>query len=66
MVRSLAQSLAAAAAVAMVSFATFDALSFAMAAGMTFFLLGCVGALWRLHVGLPSHVDAVEGEAGSR
>ena len=65
-VRSLAQSLAAAAAAAMVSFATFDALSFAMAAGMTFFLLGCVGAMWRLHVGLPSQVDTVEGEAGSR
>jgi O-antigen ligase len=46
--RHLAQCMAAAVAVPPVAFATFDALSFAMAAGLTFLMLGCVGALWRL------------------
>jgi polysaccharide biosynthesis protein PslJ len=46
--RDLAQCLAAAVAAAAVSFSTFDALSFKMAAGLTFLLLGCVGAAWRL------------------
>lgn len=46
--RDLAQCLAAAIATSAVSFSTFDALSFAMAAGLTFLLLGCVGAAWRL------------------
>jgi O-antigen ligase len=46
--RHLAQCLAACAAVATVSFATYDALSFSRAAGLTFLLLGCAGALWRL------------------
>lgn len=56
--RSLAQSLAAAIAVALVAFGTFDALSFPMAAGTTFFVLGCIGALWRLEVVLPGRVGA--------
>lgn len=47
-VRDFAQCLAAAVAAAAVSFATFDALGFKMAAGLTFLLLGCVGAAWRL------------------
>jgi hypothetical protein len=46
--RDLAQSMAAAVAVPMVAFVTFDAFSFPMAAGLTFLMLGCVGALWRL------------------
>jgi len=46
--RHLAQCLAACVAVATVSFATFDALSFPMAAGLTFLLLGCCGTVWRL------------------
>ena len=46
--RDLAQCLAASVAVPMVSFATLDVLSFPMAAGLTFLVLGCVGALWRL------------------
>jgi polysaccharide biosynthesis protein PslJ len=46
--RHLAQCMAAAVAVPVVAFATFDALSFAMAASLTFLMLGCVGALWRL------------------
>lgn len=47
-IRDLAQGLAAAVAASAVSFSTFDALSFKMAAGLTFLLLGCVGAAWRL------------------
>jgi hypothetical protein len=47
-VRDLMQSLAAAVAAAAVSFATFDALSFGIASGLTFLVLGCVGAAWRL------------------
>ena len=47
-IRDLAQSLAAAIASAAVSFATLDAFSFMIISGMTFMLLGCVGALWRL------------------
>lgn len=46
--RDLLQSLAVAIAAAAVSFATFDALSFAIAAGLTFLILGCCGAAWRL------------------
>lgn len=46
--RGLAQSLAASVATAAVSFATFDALSFSIAAGVCFLLLGCVGAAWRM------------------
>jgi len=46
--RDLAQSLAASIAVAGLTFGTFDALGFSMATGLTFLLLGCIGALWRL------------------
>jgi polysaccharide biosynthesis protein PslJ len=46
--RDLAQSLAASIAVAAVSFATYDALSFTISAGLTFLLLGCIGAMSRL------------------
>ncbi len=46
--RDLAQCLAASIAVAAVSFATYDALSFTISAGLTFLLLGCTGAMWRL------------------
>ena len=46
--RDLAQSFAASVAVPMAGFATLDSLSFPMAAGLTFLVLGCVGALWRL------------------
>jgi polysaccharide biosynthesis protein PslJ len=48
-IRDLAQSLAAAVAVDATCFATFDALSFSIAAGLTFLLLGCIGAAWRLY-----------------
>jgi O-antigen ligase len=46
--RDLGQSLAASVAVAAVTFATFDALSFPIAAGLTFLVIGCAGALRRL------------------
>lgn len=46
--RDLAQALAASIAAAAAAYATFDALSFFMAAGLTFLLLGCAGAAWRL------------------
>jgi O-antigen ligase len=46
--RHLAQCLAASIAAAAVSFATYDALSFPMASGLTFLLLGSCGAYWRL------------------
>jgi polysaccharide biosynthesis protein PslJ len=46
--RDLAQCLAASVAAAAVSFATFDALSFSIASGLCFLVLGCVGAAWRL------------------
>ncbi len=47
-VRDLAQSLAAAVAVAAACFATFDVLSFSMAAGLTFMIIGATGAAFRL------------------
>jgi hypothetical protein len=47
-VRDLAQSLAAAIAVAAACFGTFDTLGFAVAAGLTFVLIGCTGAACRL------------------
>ncbi|MDQ3932797.1 MAG: O-antigen ligase family protein [Actinomycetota bacterium] len=47
-VRDLAQSLIASMVVFLLAFATFDALSFPMVAGLLFLLLGCGGALWRL------------------
>jgi O-antigen ligase len=46
--RDLGQALTASVAVAMVTFATFDALSFAMASGLIFLLLGCCGAALRI------------------
>jgi O-antigen ligase len=46
--RDLGQCLAASIAVGAVCFASFDALSFSIAAGLFFLLFGCVGAAWRL------------------
>lgn len=46
--RDLAQSVAAAVMAAMLSFATFDGLSFPMATILLFLLVGCAGALRRL------------------
>ena len=47
-VRDLGQTMAATVAIAGVSFATLDELSFAIAASLTFLIIGCSGALWRL------------------
>jgi polysaccharide biosynthesis protein PslJ len=47
-VRHLAQCFAAAAAVAVFSFGTFDAFSFPMVSNLMFLSLGICGALWRL------------------
>lgn len=47
-VRDLAQCLAAAVAVAAACFATFDALAFAIAGGVAFLMIGCIGATCRL------------------
>lgn len=47
--RDMGQALAAAIAAIAVSASTFDMLSFPMAATLSFLLLGCSGALWRLH-----------------
>ena len=46
--RDLGQCLAVSIAVGAICFASFDALSFSIAAGLFFLLLGCVGAAWRL------------------
>jgi O-antigen ligase len=46
--RHLAQCLAASVAAAAISFSDYDALSFPMASGLTFVVLGCCGAYWRL------------------
>ena len=64
--RHLAQCLAACVAVAAVSFATYDALSFSLASGLTFLLLGCTGAYWRLlregHAGLSLQPDVLRSD----
>ena len=52
--RQLGQILAATVAVPAVAFATFDAFSFAMAASLTFLMIGCVGAYWRLATTQPA------------
>lgn len=49
-VKDLAQSLAASVAVAIICFGTFDALGFAVASGITFLMIGCAGAAYRLHL----------------
>lgn len=46
--RSLAQALTASIAASVVTFATFDALAFPMATGVTFLMIGVSGALWRM------------------
>jgi len=56
--RHLAQCLAASVAAAAISFSDYDALSFSMATGLTFLVLGCCGAYWRLasREGFQAHV----------
>jgi O-antigen ligase len=52
--KDLSQAVAASVGSAMVSFATFDALSFPMCGGLLFLLIGIAGAMWRLS-GQPCH-----------
>jgi hypothetical protein len=63
-IRDLAQALAAAIAVSSGCFATFDVLSFSTASGLTFLLLGCIAALWRLNSN--SDIPAKGRAAGPR
>jgi polysaccharide biosynthesis protein PslJ len=64
--RDLAQCLAASIAVATVTFWTFDAMSFAIAPGLTFMLLGCAGATWRLvHTGQLPERSVRDSRVGS-
>jgi polysaccharide biosynthesis protein PslJ len=56
--RDLGQSLAASIAVAMVTTFTYDSLTFPMATGMTFLLIGCAGALWRMEGGAATRYPA--------
>ncbi|ABD10945.1 polymerase [Frankia sp. CcI156] len=46
--RELGQALTASILAGVASFLTFDALSFALLAGLLFLLIGCAGALWRM------------------
>jgi O-antigen ligase len=46
--RDLAQTIAAAVAACAVTFVSLDVFSFEMISGITFLMLGCAGALWRL------------------
>jgi O-antigen ligase len=46
--RDLAWCLTASLAVALISFGSFDVLSFSIAAGLFFLIAGCAGAAWRL------------------
>jgi O-antigen ligase len=47
-IRHLGQCMTASCAVMLIVYGTFDALYFPMAAGITFLMLGCLAALWRL------------------
>jgi polysaccharide biosynthesis protein PslJ len=49
--RHLAQCLAASVAAAAISFSDYDAFAFTIASGLTFLVLGCCGAYWRLASG---------------
>lgn len=49
--RSLGQALAAATAVSLVTWLTYDGLAFRLNAGLMFIVLGATGALWRMSVG---------------
>jgi O-antigen ligase len=64
--RDMAQCLAASVAAAAVSFVTFDGLSFTIAAGLCFLLLGCIGAAWRLAVDQRAEAGRLVGASGNR
>lgn len=56
--RDLGQSLAASIAAAMATTFTYDSFAFPMATGITFLLIGCAGALWRLTGAAETRRDA--------
>jgi polysaccharide biosynthesis protein PslJ len=67
--RHLGQALAASIAASAVAFATFDALTFSIAAGLTFLMLGCVAAAWKLsteQLGMGKHVSASSTATGGK
>jgi O-antigen ligase len=57
--RDLGQSFAAAIAIGMVSFATFDAFAFVTVPATLFLVIGCSGALWRLTLTSPTTAQAL-------
>lgn len=65
-VRDLAQALAASVMIAAVTFGTFDTLSFPMASGLIFLIIGCCGALWRLSGGQQGPKAVTVDAAGAR
>jgi polysaccharide biosynthesis protein PslJ len=64
--RDLAQCLTAVVVVAALAFATFDVLSFSIASGLYFLLLGCTGAAWRLTREADVMTDSRSSAAGHR
>lgn len=56
--RDLGQALAASLIVGPVTFATFDFMSFPVARGLSFLLVGCAGALWRFECHRPHPLRA--------
>jgi polysaccharide biosynthesis protein PslJ len=66
-IRHLSQCLAASCAVMLFVYGTFDTLYFPMAAGITFLMLGCIAALWRLTRGSSSgRRDSIGAEHAPR
>lgn len=61
--RSLGQALAASSLAILVSAGTFDMLAFTMVSGVSFLLMGCSGALWRLTAPDRERVEALQGPA---
>jgi len=64
--RDLAQALAASIAVALVACATFDLLSFPLARGVAFLLIGCTGALLRFQRRAPTEEPSRAAIRGRR
>jgi O-antigen ligase len=66
-IRHLGQCMGASCAVMLVVYSTFDTLYFPMAAGITFLMLGCIAALWRLtREASYGRQDSVGGERAPR
>jgi len=63
--RALAQALAGSIAACMIAFATSDIMSFTMATGLLFLILGAAGALWRLTGGPGRSDDGTDRAVGT-